>query len=268
MIFADLSLARRMERAEAASSAAFVEARRRLSPESGAEWIEVGGAFALYDGPDSPVTQTFGLGLFSEASPADLDRIEAFFGERAAPVFHEVCPLAGVSLAEKLSRRGYHPVEFTSVMYMPLAPGASAASGNPLLRTRLMAGDEHELWSRTSARGWEEHPELNDFLLGIGRVVASSDNADAFFAELDGRPIATGFLRCHQGIALFGGASTVPEARKQGAQKALLAARMELALERGCDVATMSASPGSASQRNAERQGFRIAYTRVKWQLG
>jgi hypothetical protein len=29
----------------------------------------------------------------------------------------------------------------------------------------------------------------------------------------------------------------------------------------------MVALPGSASQRNAERQGFRIAYTRTKWQL-
>jgi hypothetical protein len=28
----------------------------------------------------------------------------------------------------------------------------------------------------------------------------------------------------------------------------------------------MCAAPGSASQRNAERNGFRIAYTRVKWQ--
>ena len=27
------------------------------------------------------------------------------------------------------------------------------------------------------------------------------------------------------------------------------------------------AAPGSASQRNAERQGFRIAYTRIKWML-
>jgi hypothetical protein len=25
--------------------------------------------------------------------------------------------------------------------------------------------------------------------------------------------------------------------------------------------------PGGASQRNAERHGFRIAYTRIKWQL-
>lgn len=29
----------------------------------------------------------------------------------------------------------------------------------------------------------------------------------------------------------------------------------------------MGAQPGSASQRNAERQGFRVAYTRVKWGL-
>ena len=29
----------------------------------------------------------------------------------------------------------------------------------------------------------------------------------------------------------------------------------------------MGALPGSASQRNAERNGFRIAYTRIKWAL-
>ena len=27
----------------------------------------------------------------------------------------------------------------------------------------------------------------------------------------------------------------------------------------------MGALPGSGSQRNAERNGFRIAYTRIKW---
>ena len=266
MLFADLALARRLERAEAASSVAFVEARGRLSPESGAAWIEIGGAYAMFDGPDSPVTQTFGVGLSSPVTFMALDRLEAFFRERGAPVFHEVSPLAGVGLADLLSRRGYRPVEFTSVLYMPLPAAGSATPSNPRLHTRLMEEGEHELWSRTSALGWGEHPEITEFLLGLGRVVASSDNADAFFAELDGRPIATGLLRCHEGVALFGGASTLPDARKQGAQRALLAARMELARMRGCDVATMSAPPGSGSQRNAERHGFRIAYTRIKCQ--
>src|SRR5260370_40499017 len=92
MIFADLELARRLERPEAVGGARFVEARRRLLPETGAEWIEVAGAYAMYDGPASPVTQTFGLGLFAETTPADLDRIESFFQVRGAPVCHEVSP--------------------------------------------------------------------------------------------------------------------------------------------------------------------------------
>ncbi len=33
----------------------------------------------------------------------------------------------------------------------------------------------------------------------------------------------------------------------------------------GCDLAMMGALPGSDSQRNAERHGFHIAYTRIKW---
>jgi len=41
----------------------------------------------------------------------------------------------------------------------------------------------------------------------------------------------------------------------------------EIKSVQGCDIAMMAALPGSASQRNAERNGFRIAYTRTKWQL-
>ncbi|MCA1573915.1 MAG: GNAT family N-acetyltransferase, partial [Acidobacteria bacterium] len=55
--------------------------------------------------------------------------------------------------------------------------------------------------------------------------------------------------------------------RKQGAQLALLEGRLRYAAQQGCDIAMMGALPGSGSQRNAERNGFRIAYTRVKWHL-
>jgi GNAT superfamily N-acetyltransferase len=266
--FAGIELARRLERLEALSGARFVEARSRISPDLGAGWIEVAGAYATFDGAASPVTQTFGLGLFAEPTPADLDRIEAFFQERGAPVCHEVSPLAGVPLADSLSRRGYRPVEFTSVMYQPLsAPAQSSDPPNRRLRTRLMAEGEGELWSRVSARGWAEHPEWTQFLLDLGRVMASTDGSRCFFAHLDREPIATAVLTCHGGVAFFAGASTVPEARRQGAQRALLEARMSLAASQGCDLLMMCAEPGSASQRNAERQGFRIAYTRIKWQL-
>jgi hypothetical protein len=44
MIYSDRNLSQKLERTEARSNAAFVEARARLMPESGAEWIEVAGA--------------------------------------------------------------------------------------------------------------------------------------------------------------------------------------------------------------------------------
>ena len=55
--------------------------------------------------------------------------------------------------------------------------------------------------------------------------------------------------------------------RRRGLQAALLQERMRYAFEHGCDLAMMVAEAGSNSQRNAERKGFQIAYTRIKWRL-
>ena len=88
-----------------------------------------------------------------------------------------------------------------------------------------------------------------------------------FFAEVDGKRAATGAINIHGDIALMAGASTVPQARGRGAQQSLLAYRFHCAAQQGCTLAQMGAVPGSASQRNAERNGFQIAYTRIKWKL-
>src|SRR5581483_1109113 len=117
------------------------------------------------------------------------------------------------------------------------------------------------------ARGWEAAGELGDFIRGLAAVNAAREEQTSFLAEMNGEPVAAGSLFLHEGVALLAGASTVPEARRQGAQLALLEARLRFAAARGCDLGMMGAAPGSGSQRNAERHGFRIAYTRIKWQL-
>ena len=266
--FSDLDLARRLEGAEARGNARFVEARARVFPQSGAKWIEVAGTYAMYDGVSSPVTQTFGLGLFQTVTGAELEQIEGFFRDRGAPVCHEVSPLAGVSLMALLDERGYQPIELTSVMYRPLRPDSGlAATRNLSIRVRPVGPDEQELWARTAAKGWSEFPEASGFLLEMGRPGAERQDALSFLAEVDGQPIAAAALSLSAGVALLAGACTIPEARKQGAQLALLDSRLRYAAGQGCDMAMMCAAPGSASQRNAERHGFRIAYTRIKWRL-
>ena len=96
-------------------------------------------------------------------------------------------------------------------------------------------------------------------------VAVATSGAHLYLAELDGRPVATAAMRMHEGVALMAGASTIPSARGRGAQLALLERRLHDAGENACNLAMMGALPGSISQRNAERHGFRIAYTRIKW---
>ena len=266
-IFSDLNLARQLERTEARSNAAFIEARRKLFPESGAEWKEVGGAYAMFDGAESPLTQSFGLGMFEEVTNEHLEKLENFFKERGAPVFHEISPMADMSLLSLLKKRGYHPVEMTSVLYRPVERESLGETRNSKIKTRIIEQGEEKLWAKTSADGWSTEGEgLSDFMFDFGNIIARSSLP--FLAELDGKAIAAGVLFIGDNAALLAGASTVPEGRRQGAQLALLESRLRYAAEKGCRVAAMGALPGSQSQRNAEKHGFRIAYTRVKWQLG
>jgi hypothetical protein len=258
-MFSDLTLSRRLERAEGRACVRFAEARRRLFPESGAEWIECAGAYAVFDGVESPVTQTFGLGIFEKLSAEALEVIERFFIERGAQVDHEVCPLAGVAALELLCARGYRPIEISSVLYR--AVEGPTAEGSPEISVRVTGPDEGKLWADVSGRGWGH--QFTDF----GAICAAREDSPCFLAEIDGEPGAAGALSIHEGVALFAGGATVPQMRRRGLQGALLEARMRYAFEQGCDLAMMVAEAGGESQRNAERKGFRIAYTRTKWRL-
>lgn len=266
-MFSDLNLAKRLERAEGHACAQFAEARRRLFPESGAEWIECGGVYAVFDGVDSPVTQTFGLGIFEPVRGETLDIIERFFRERGAAVFHEVCPLAGAAAIGTLCERNYRPVEISNVMYRIVEEPAPPRQEK--IRVHRIGPEEAGLWTEINARGWaQEHPEYLEFLRPIGAISsARGGNSPCFLAEIDGEAGAAAALSIHEGVALFAGAATVPEMRRQGLQAALLEERMRYAFEHGCDLAMMVAEAGSNSQRNAERKGFRVAYTRIKWRL-
>ncbi|RPJ78905.1 MAG: GNAT family N-acetyltransferase [Acidobacteria bacterium] len=278
--FADVALARRLEGAEGRANVESVAARARLSPERGAVWTEIAGAWAMFDGVDSPLTQTFGLGLFGDVGSEELALIEAFYAGRGAPVFHEVSPLAEQALFRLLHGRGYEPFEFTTVLFRSIEPTGGAQSvvdgavsardadgRGANVKVSVAGPDAHEVWTMTAAEGWSEYPELAGFMQDIGRVTVERAGAHCFLATLGGEPAGTGVLSIHGGVGLLAGASTVPSARRNGVQTALLDARLRFAAEQGCDIAMMGASPGSASQRNAERNGFRVAYTRLKWKL-
>jgi GNAT superfamily N-acetyltransferase len=253
-MFADLELARRLEGTEASAGASFVQARG-----GDAGWAEIGGAYAMFDGPESPLTQTFGLGMFEPATNSVLTEIEAYFRTRHSPVHHEVCPLAGVPLMQTLVKRGYRPYEVSNVVFLDLTEGMKEPVLNPGLTMRIAQDRDREAYAQAAAQGWHEARDVAHLVGELARVMFAAAGYTGFVVERDGKMVAT--------AGLLAGASTVPEARGQGAQRAALTARLQHAAEAGCDLAMMVAEPGSASQRNAERHGFRVAYTRTKWRL-
>lgn len=266
MPFADFTLARCLERTEGYACSQFAEARRRLHPGSGAEWIDCADTYAVFDGVESPITQTFGLGLSEQWSETSLDTMERFFLDRGATVQHEVSPFAGAEVLALLCNRKYRPVEISNVLYQAIDRTAGAQLDR--ISVRVIEPAEAQQWSDVNARGWShEHPDLREFILESGAISTACPSNRCFLAYYDDVPGAAGAMTIHNGIALFGGAATVPEFRRRGLQTALLNERMRYASDQRCDMAMMVALPGSDSQRNAERKGFRIAYTRIKWKL-
>lgn len=252
MIVADVALARRLEAAEARNN---MECRRG----GGAVMQIAGGGYAVFMGATSPLTRAVGLGLSGAVAPADLERLEAFFRDRGAVVTIDLCPLAHVSLVESLARRAYRLTEFNTVLVRSLAPGACFPD-DPAVSEAADA----DLWARTAGYGFFEHQELTPEEMDIGMALFHSGMARCFLARTpEGAPAAAAAMGIYEGLATLFGDGTVPRFRRRGLQSALIRARLNRAAAQGCDLATATTLPGSASQRNYERLGFQVAYTKA-----
>jgi GNAT superfamily N-acetyltransferase len=264
--FLDSTLGRRLDEALTKEGAAYVEAWDRVLPGSGAESLWVGGGCILFTGADSPVTQAIGLGREGPVSAADLDAVEHFFAERGAVPRINLFPFAHPSLVEELGRRSYRVEEFENALARPLSSGDSFDIPAAGIEVREVGGTEFDRWAAVVARGFKSAPRESvptEGELALARVSPFISGVKSYVASIDGEFVAGGSVSVHDGIATMFGDATLPEWRRRGAQTVLLKARLDHALQEGCDLAAAGASPGSGSQRNMEKLGFRVAYTQI-----
>jgi hypothetical protein len=86
-----------------------------------------------------------------------------------------------------------------------------------------------------------------------------------YIARVGGKPAAHAAMRIASGVAVMMFAETNLEYRGYGCQTALLRQRILDAGKAGCDLVACAAYPGTVSQRNQERAGLRVAYTKALW---
>jgi hypothetical protein len=155
---------------------------------------------------------------------------------------------------------------------MPLNRESLAAPPTTEVEVRRVKPAEVGEWAETVARGFIEEPEfvpagsdmkLDETFLRLLLAGEAAEGHCIFASWLGGRMIGGGSLFIHEGVAMLNGASTLAAFRRRGAHSAVHFARLACAFEDGCDLARVVTQPGSTSQRNAERRGFRVAYTRI-----
>ena len=270
MRFVDMELACRLELAghpdwlpEGESHGAPVNLTR-----PGDARIRVGGGIAEFRGVNSPVTQAEGLGLNGPVSDEEFERMEKFYRCRGSDVFIEVCPMADASFIEKLGKRGYRVIEFSNMLIREVDPQEKFPEFAPEITIRPAEPAESRLFAETVSRGFADHFEPTEELINTIQEFFSGPGLAPYLVWIDGKPIGGGTLGIRKGIAGLFGMSTLPEFRRRGVQAALISVRLAAGRAAGCDLAMSVTQPSSGSQRNLERQGFRVVYTRTKFTRG
>jgi len=260
MLFADHALARRLEAAKIEGNVAYRLSQERLRPGS-TDCLPVAGGHAVFAGAGSPISRVTGLGMTQAVSAADLDQIESFYRSHQTPILIDLCPLADASLTRELGRKGYGVRGFRNVLYRPLQYGEVMPGPASGLRVTRAAPTEHERWVGTVESGFANSDSVIAPDESLGRSMFHADGVICFLAWAGADAGAGGALAFRSGVGLLSSTSTRPSFRGRGLQTALVWARLRVALAGGCDLAAVETTPGSASQRNIERAGFRIAYT-------
>jgi GNAT superfamily N-acetyltransferase len=258
--FVDLDFARRLEMAEMILPDCF-EALRQYDPSDPIASLTVGGGVAFCGGPNYPANQIVGLGMYGEVTAAHLDEVEEFFRGRSVPSTVVLSPLADESVRKLLGERGYSIGEFNTVLIRRVNPKESLSLPPGVVIERVT--DETAMpWMSAIAKGFETELVVAESVFG---GFAALPGAMAFLARIEDKVVGGcgGRAIPEARIAAFFGTATVPEYRGRGVQSALIAKRLHEAGRAGCEYAVVSTHPGSGSQRNMERRGFRVAYTKA-----
>jgi hypothetical protein len=264
MEFVDKALARRLESCEEMPQVYYARIFRESRPQIGAAEEEICGGHMIFAGLGSPIGRATGCGFDRPLTKDDLDCIEQFYCNHKAPSQVDLTPLHAPEVFEMFKERGYAIAELNNVLYRELEPQEKFPDPPAHCEIRPSHHGEAEL-TGSIVEGTFFPDGAPEAFRGLIEPLYQMENARPFVATLEGRPVAcgTGLVIPEHRVFALCGAGTLADFRGRGLQTALLRARMAAALTAGCDYAVVVTQGGTTSQRNAERLGFRVAYSKV-----
>ncbi len=267
MIHADAALARRLEGLISAEWRHFAHLAGSLWPDNGIAHLEVAGGVALWLGEGGLLNVAAGVAMEGPVTEADLRGVEDFYARRGATPMLATCPFADPSLIVSLGVRGWRLTEIENVLALevraiPVAPVPLP----PGIEVRVCVTQaERELFGQMTALGFSDDAAPGRAHRDLGEMMAVDPGQTLVLAWADGLPVGTGSMKIAGDVAWLSADSTLQGFRGRGIQQAIQRHRLRLAREAGCTLVVTEATPGSGSQRNMERLGFRVVYPHLQF---
>ena len=232
---------------------------------------DIAGGKAMLMAPDSPMNSVKGVGITGPVGRTDLDAIANFFASRGskAPVPFDACPFADDSLHTLISQRGWPLAGFEQVLWRVIAPTQPDPVPHAIAGIAIAPINERraEEWAIVLARVFSGQDSPPQWQIDIGLRTFSrrgrhSVGGDPMAARSSGA--ARSFIYRKAVAKLSGRAGAAPEFRKRGLQTAMLLTPPPSSRGFGLRrVQKIDTKPGTTSQRNVQRLGFHVAYTRA-----
>lgn len=264
MQFVDKAFARRLESVEELPQVLYARVFQKECPEIGAEEREICGGHMIFAGLGSPIGRAVGMGLDRPFTAEDLDQVEQFYRSHDAPAQVDLCPLHDPEVFEMVKQRGYSIAELNNVLYRALSKEEQFPAPPAHCEIRRGNLEEAKAASVILERAFFPDGAPPEFV-GLLTPLYQMEGALTFVATINDTMAAcsAGIVMPEHGVLGLFGAGTLTGFRGRGLQTALLHARMAAGAKAGCEYAVIVTRAGTTSQRNAERLGFRVAYSKV-----
>lgn len=197
-----------------------------------------------------------------------LDEIEAAYEARGIPATVET---AACELPDNLREgnfaemmvRDYKPHQVEGLFYSEVdREFAGRQDGVEVLG--VSEGDT-EIFLELYLTGWEYPDDIAALWRRIGGSMQDDPNYFAFIARVGGEPAGCAQFYLHEKVGYLADACVLPEFRRMGCQRALFAARSEVARGQGAELVFSIAEIGSQSANNMEAFGLRMATELWHW---
>lgn len=232
----------------------------------------LGSGWLMYCGQESWWTEAVGLGMDGPMTDVELDALVGFFVSRRATPRVSVSSYAHPSLIRGLGARGFVIAEWEHVFVHTLDTGRDLWADWPHPRPEGVTLEVVDVADEAMARvhaevatsGFREPGQpMTDDMFGMHMLLLRSPTSVGIIARVGGEVAGSAAMNTTDGIATLFGTSVLPASRRRGVQAALIVERLARARAGGARFACIHGKPGEATERNAQRLGFRMIYPRV-----